>query len=181
MQWSTQSKMSLGWTGTTRHPPQSPKLHGSWLANQGISILAPAIFPSVMRMNWEGAVMAQVRLWGQNSRHLECNGGAPSSSVETRLGCFLPAEIWSRGAGVVGLREGSVVGASALWSLHSVPAMHKAVPSLLQGCPTCTSPCQHCTNLSMAFNLWVSLCCLSVVSSRYHTIAHYTSSKALFI
>lgn len=29
----------------------APKQHGSWLANQGISILAQVVFPPVMRMN----------------------------------------------------------------------------------------------------------------------------------
>lgn len=42
----------------------APKQHGSWLANQGISILAQVVFPPVMRMNWDGAVVAQARLWG---------------------------------------------------------------------------------------------------------------------
>lgn len=43
--------LSLGWVGTTGHLPGEM---GSWLANQGISILAQVVFPRVMRMNWDG-------------------------------------------------------------------------------------------------------------------------------
>lgn len=117
---------------------QTPKLHNSWLANQGISILAQVVFPPVMRMNW--VVMAQARLWGQKSR---CKRSAPSCSAGARLGSFLPAEIWSRGRGGCDWEKGSVMAASPRsHGQHGVPSGHFTVSQ------PCTRLSQPCTRLS---------------------------------
>lgn len=57
---SIQNIFLLGWDD--RAPTRRdglPRQHGSWLASQGIYILAQVVFSSVMRMNGDGAAMAQ--------------------------------------------------------------------------------------------------------------------------
>lgn len=110
--------------------------HSSWLANQGIGILAQVVFPPVMRMHWDGAVMAQETLWGQKSGCPKCNRSASSSLVRVRSGSYWLQygageqmwHKWERGSAMVASPRSS--GQRGMRS-----GVTSCNPSSAQGCP----------------------------------------------
>lgn len=106
--------------------------------------------------------------------------------------CFLvlkrdpdQAEIRSRGAYVTWLREGLCRG-SLRWEpwptgcalqCHLVHFQLLTRLSLPFSVPSAPAPACAAQALPRPFSLWLNLCYLSAVSSRYHTIVHCPSAK----